>query len=594
MFGKGLARMLKGIKTIIWACLFIVCINQIGYTAEEENNVPAKHNIKVYNTLTFDDLVNLSKDESYYEQIKAKVDYVLNNPVVDNTLKLDATVSNIRPELGPFIRVGSWNIERGMQIDDMINIFINNQQIKEKISVENPDAADIVTQEARYLSLADIMVFIEVDAGMPRTKYRNIAEYFGEKAGYNYAYGVEFLEIDPAHLGIADSKWSEEHLLFGDNPPAIIPEKYKGLHGTAIVSRFPLENVRILRYPEYYDWYKGEEERISKTETIKRMASAKIFSEGVIREIRLGSRMALIADAKIPGLEKPLTVVATHLENRTRPKFRKKQIKMLLNHIKTIDNPVVIAGDFNTDIADCSPVNTRKHHNFILRHCKIYNIPRHYIIKPIMALPNALRKHDDPTIRSIPIFSSNPERGLFNVIRKFEFNDNYHFDFRSTPGKYTGKHGNLANSNQRAYKGFVPTFMFERPLYVGKFKLDWLFVKAYADKAKDKHAPFKMAPHYGTTLFDLNYSFKDSLSDHCPITVDLPINEPPELTKKEIKEIRQVEKQQQRIEKVQDKKDKQSYKIQKEDKIKAKQNIKDLKKNRKQLKQDIETNKVFD
>ena len=62
---------------------------------------------------------------------------------------------------------------------------------------------------------------------------------------------------------------------------------------------------------------------------------------------------------------------------------------------------------------------------------------------------------------------------------------------------------------------------------MGKFKLDWFFVKppSLTDPyAKD--APHRFAPHFGRTLKALNEATKDRISDHAPIMVDLPLAEP--------------------------------------------------------------------
>lgn len=546
------------IKKLSLSCLLFVLFSVIAflppsYSQElQQTDQGEKLNQPVFNTISYDELVSLSKDSNIDSAMQSKIDYVLNNPAVDSTISKGEPVFLENSHIGKHLRMASWNIERGMRLDDILNIFNNPDKILEELNKTNPKAVAKVEDDIKDLKKADVLFLTEVDVGMPRTKYRNVPEDFAKGIGYNYAYGVEFFEIDPAHLGSEDCKWSEERLLFGDNPPAIIKDKYKGLHGSAILSRFPLKNVRVLRLPKYYDWYNDEKLRISSLESLKRRASSKFFREGVIREIRYGSRLALIADAQVPGLDTPITLVVTHLENRTAPKNRKKQLKLILESLHDVKNPVVIAGDFNTDVSDVSPKVKKegKPHHRILRHCKFYNIPRHYVITPVMALPNMLRKHDDPTVKSIPIFSSNPERGLFNVLKRFEFADDNHFDFRSTPGKYIGKHGTLANSNERSRKGFVATFMFDRPLYIGKYKLDWLFVKAYSKKANDKDGSYKLAPHYGATLFDLNFAMEEPFSDHAPITVDLPLNEPPAMSKKQLK---QLEEQEEKLEKTDEK-----------------------------------------
>src|SRR5580700_3664507 len=80
------------------------------------------------------------------------------------------------------------------------------------------------------------------------------------------------------------------------------PARYLGLHGSAILSRYPIQNTRILRFPVCHDWYKTEKAEISKLEKGKRLAANKVFLERIEREVRLGGRMAIIADLRIPDL----------------------------------------------------------------------------------------------------------------------------------------------------------------------------------------------------------------------------------------------------------------------------------------------------
>jgi hypothetical protein len=117
---------------------------------------------------------------------------------------------------------------------------------------------------------------------------------------------------------------------------------------------------------------------------------------------------------------------------------------------------------------------------------------------------------------------------LFDSLEEFRFDDETALDFRGIRSRtINGTSGTLANSNQRAGKGFVPTFQFERTIGAkGKFKLDWIFVKSYLHEPRDEHGPYLFAPHVPRTMFDVNYAFPERISDHTPISVDLPLAEP--------------------------------------------------------------------
>ena len=135
----------------------------------------------------------------------------------------------------------------------------------------------------------------------------------------------------------------------------------------------------------------------------------------------------------------------------------------------------------------------------------------------------------DPTSANIPGLSANLERGLFSTLEGFRFADGKAFDFRGVAERtFNGKSGTLADSNQRLAKGFAPSFVAELiwgKVRVAKFKLDWIFVKSDLDNPRDPKGSYVLAPHFARTLTDLNNSTPEPISDHSPMTVDLPFNE---------------------------------------------------------------------
>jgi hypothetical protein len=114
-------------------------------------------------------------------------------------------------------------------------------------------------------------------------------------------------------------------------------------------------------------------------------------------------------------------------------------------------------------------------------------------------------------------------------VERFRFADQYAFDFRGEPEHNSqDKEGTLANSNQRALKGFTPTFTLERDFggLVGRYKLDWFFVKPFIPQPRGEGMSYEFAPHFPLTMRDLNNAVHDGVSDHAPITVDLPLGNP--------------------------------------------------------------------
>jgi hypothetical protein len=141
---------------------------------------------------------------------------------------------------------------------------------------------------------------------------------------------------------------------------------------------------------------------------------------------------------------------------------------------------------------------------------------------------NTIKNQDDPTALNIPFVAENLEAKMFGKLEDSRFADGFAFDFRGDKERtINGTEGTLANSNQRDMKGFATTFQFERAIdVVGKMKLDWIFVKSYLTEPRDEHQSYRFAPHFSRTLGSVNYALETRLSDHDPITVDLPFQEP--------------------------------------------------------------------
>ena len=64
---------------------------------------------------------------------------------------------------------------------------------------------DNIPEEIEILKSADVWIVNEVDWGVKRTRYREVIRELGKTLNMNWAYGVEFLEIDP--------NWARTHLM---------------------------------------------------------------------------------------------------------------------------------------------------------------------------------------------------------------------------------------------------------------------------------------------------------------------------------------------------------------------------------------------
>ena len=115
--------------------------------------------------------------------------------------------------------------------------------------------------QSDLLQSADVLVLNEVDWGMKRSDYRAVVKDLADALKMNWAYGVEFVEVDPKILGtqsFANVENQDERKEL-DDLFSVDKTRLLGLHGTAILSRYPLRDVKLVPF-EYqaYDWYNGE------------------------------------------------------------------------------------------------------------------------------------------------------------------------------------------------------------------------------------------------------------------------------------------------------------------------------------------------
>jgi endonuclease/exonuclease/phosphatase family metal-dependent hydrolase len=515
--------------------LFLTMIGNIFLTARAD--IPAAPEF-----FSYAELRRLYEDEKLTEPLENKLNLLLTQPLVDNSFGSASPVPLTRAEnIGEFLRVVQWNIERGLEFDAIEAVFDDENKLVAMLDQERfPPGSEKrrkVLAEAAMLRKADVIVLNEVDLGLKRTNYQHVAAELAGKLGMNYAFGVEFVELSPIHLDqkVTPENEGQKEVL---ETIAVDPARYKGLQGTAILSRFPLENVRLVPFKNQpYDWYKSEKKGVSLLEKGKREISKRVFLEKILPEVRRGGRTTLIAEIADPRLPAGrVSVVATHLENRTKPANRHKQLKELLENIKEIDHPVILAGDMNTSTSDLTPTSFRRELT------KRFGNPKFWIKQGISMMLGlgfledfALtavtfgRKHADPTVKSIPLVSPNPERKFFATLEDFRFADGGAFDFRGDGARSVGSKGKLlSGSNERGRMGFVTTYQVKRPIgFIGKYKLDWIFVKPGGlTNSTDLGQTFQFAPHFGQTLTEINEVVEDRISDHRPILVDLPLKEP--------------------------------------------------------------------
>ena len=496
--------------------------------------------------LTFDELVQLEKTDDPDANLAARLNQLLHTPFISNEAYLSGAKPN-RPStdaLGPFLRATMWNIERGNELDgikialtepDKFGKYINEKK-DSKSKPLNAEELGEVNQQLEILKPTDLFILDEVDNGVTRTDYRDVGRELAQALQMNYAYAVEFLEIDPLNLGLEKVNM-EDKAAQEDVQKSFEPDKsrYLGLHGTAVLSRYPILKATVRPLPVCYDWFLGEKKAISKLESGKRKGANLVFMERISREVRRGGRTTLIVELAVP--ESPtgaVTVVAPHLETKCKPECRRKQMAQILEWIRAEKNPVILAGDFNTSGSDSSPTSVSKVISNRLKDPDKWAVTA---IKwstgapTVLLMPvNMMRNKNDPTGFDLPLLSRKKEAKLFGDLDDFHFEDGHTFDFRGEDARSAlDRGGTLSDSNQRATKGFRCTFALARTYggLVGEYKLDWFFVKGYATDSDKKGGNYKFAPHFARTLQEVNDAPDESLSDHFPITVDIPLMEPP-------------------------------------------------------------------
>jgi endonuclease/exonuclease/phosphatase family metal-dependent hydrolase len=193
-----------------------------------------------------------------YQRLKVKFDRIFRTPEEGD---FASTVAAKKKRY----RIAAWNLERGIHYDGQLQVF----------------------QQDPYLSESDVLLLTETDVGMARSGNRNIAHDLARELGMYYAFS-------PCYINLAKGS-GVEFDTEGEND--------SGLHGNAILSRYPLSNVRSVFLKNGKDKMKG-------------------------REKRLGQQTAVVAEVEFPG--RPTTVVAVHLDANSSQQHRADQMADVL------------------------------------------------------------------------------------------------------------------------------------------------------------------------------------------------------------------------------------------------------------------------
>ncbi|MDM7923332.1 MAG: endonuclease/exonuclease/phosphatase family protein [Pyrinomonadaceae bacterium] len=160
--------------------------------------------------------------------------------------------------------------------------------------------------EDERLSGRDVLMLTELDHGMARSGNRFVARELAERLGLNYAFA-------PVYIALQKGSGVESQ---------VEGENTRSIHGLAMFSKWPMSNVHAIPLPNGKDKMWGKEKR-------------------------LGWLRALFADIEHPaGTFRAVTV---HLDAHCSRAHRRKQMRLILDHLDTLPPlPTIIGGDWNT------------------------------------------------------------------------------------------------------------------------------------------------------------------------------------------------------------------------------------------------------
>lgn len=186
------------------------------------------------------------------------------------------------------LRAIAWNVERGKRFEPLLGTLT---------SLDG-------------LASPDLVFLTELDIGMGRSGNRNVPRELARALGMGYVFSNFHLVLARGDRG--------EQLLSAPNSHA--------MHGSALLTRFPVRRVSTLRLPEWVDKFH-------------------------VLEKRLGDKRALFVELALP--DGPLTVVVVHLDPFCPPRHRAWQMQLVLEHLEHFGaRRVLLGGDLNTHTWD--------------------------------------------------------------------------------------------------------------------------------------------------------------------------------------------------------------------------------------------------
>ncbi len=216
-----------------------------------------------------------------YRELAGEIGVALETPQTGDFRRHDAPAKDA-------YRFVAWNIERGTQL---------------------PRQIERLRQDPAF-HRADVLLLIETDVGMARSGNLDVARTMAQQLELSYVFA-------PCYLSLVKGSGVERNV---DGANEL------GLHGNAILSRYPIVNARRIALPNGID---------------------KVAS----REKRLGCQTSLMAQIDFPG--RRVSTVAVHLDAQSSQRHRVEQMRRILEALPE-GSPVVLGGDWNTSTYNSS------------------------------------------------------------------------------------------------------------------------------------------------------------------------------------------------------------------------------------------------
>jgi len=355
---------------------------------------------------------------SVYRELESEITEVLETPEAGDFSK-DAAPSK------PSYRWIAWNLERGIEFEGQLEALRNHP----------------------YLKTGDVFLLTETDVGMARSGNRAVAQELAAELGMHFAFVPCYLNLSKGS-GIEYDAHGENDL---------------GLHGNAILSRYPIRSMRPVHLKNGID-------------------------KMTRREKRIGRQTALAAEIEFPNCQ--VTAACVHLDANSTQRHRAEQMQDVLDALDP-NGAVIIGGDWNTTTYNSS---------------RAFHAIAGFWLRVFMGVDHVIRKH---YLHPYSYF----ERELFESLAKRGF------DYRdcNRDGEYTISYDVYDSKTRKNLGEWVPAFCFPFIRWAlrkhgGKcpLKIDWFATRG-------------LNPEDPTVVHDLREGRDVPLSDHDAIGVDIPV-----------------------------------------------------------------------